>query len=141
MDHSPLNKPELDYAFLAEYARVEGNSLTAVGASFTLLEVSSLPMSTTIYVAGRFRVPQDAAPFVVTVAAGKVDAEPAISMSATFDPSLAVHPYRDRVGITFAVGLPVQFASAGLKQIRVLLEDEPVRDLYLEVVGADLPNE
>ncbi|KYK00858.1 MULTISPECIES: hypothetical protein [unclassified Micrococcus] len=135
MEKSPPQKPALDYAFLAEYARVEGNSLTAVGASFTLLEVPSFPLTTTVYVAGRFRAPEHGDPFAVSVTAGKADDEPAITMATTFDPKDALHPYRDRVGITFAVGLPVQFATAGLKQVSILIEDEPVRDLYFEVTG------
>ncbi|QAV29800.1 DUF6941 family protein [Micrococcus luteus] len=137
MENSSPQEPVLDYAFLAEYARVEGNSLTAVGASFTLLEVPSLPLSTTIYVAGRFRAPEHGDPFAVTVTAGKADDEAAISMSATFDPKTAMHPYRDRVGITFAVGLPVQLATTGLKQISILIDDQPARDLYFEVMGPD----
>lgn len=133
MDAAPISRPELDYAFLAEYARVEGNSLTAVGASFTSLAVPVVPFSTTIYVAGRFRAPADGGPFAVEVHAGKAHEDPAVIMVTSLDPADAVAPYRGRAGMTFAVGLPVTFASPGMKQVQVVLEGQVVRDLYFEV--------
>jgi len=50
-----LPTPELDYAYLAEFAKVENNSLTAVGASYTHVEADRLPVIHTVYVAGRVR--------------------------------------------------------------------------------------
>lgn len=133
MDAAPITQPELDYAFLAEYARVEGNSLTAVGASFTSLSVPPLPFSTTIYVAGRFRSPANGTPFSVEVRVGAADDDPAVIMVTSMDPAIAISPYRGRVGMTFAVGIPVTFATLGMKQVRIVLEGEVVRDLYFEV--------
>lgn len=133
MDDAPITEPELDYAFLAEYARVEGNSLTAVGASFTSLAVPVLPLSTTVYVAGRFRAPAQGGPFAVEVRAGAADADPSVIMATALDPAQAVAPYRGRAGMTFAVGMPVTFATPGMKQVQVVLEGDVVRALYFEV--------
>src|SRR5699024_3870914 len=54
---------ELDYAFLADYAVVENGRLTAVGASFTHLQVPSLPFQKSLSAALRVRVPAAASTF------------------------------------------------------------------------------
>lgn len=138
MDEQPLEKVELDYAFLAEYARVEGNSLTAVGASFTVMEGRALPFTTTVYVAGRLRAPQDADPFEVTVMAGQADGDaPSTAMYTTFNPQDGAHPYRDRVGMTFAVGIPLEITSEGLFQVIIGVDGQRVRTLRFEVAAPD----
>jgi hypothetical protein len=51
---TPVMGPELDYAFLAEYAAVSPHgTLTAVGASFTRVAYPSFPAQQLMAVAGR----------------------------------------------------------------------------------------
>ena len=50
---------ELDYAFLAEYATIQDNKLTTIGASFTRMQVLTIPTEATLSVAGRIRTPSD----------------------------------------------------------------------------------
>lgn len=140
MNDEPLEAPELDYAFLAEFARVEGNSLTAVGASFTHLTAVELPLNSMIYVAGRIRSPRSHGPFPVEISFGPDGSDGQLSLSTTFDPSAAANPYRDRVGITFAVGIPVEIEKAGLQRVEVLVNDLPARALRFDV-EADQNNE
>ena len=60
--------PDLDYAFLAEYARLEqGGTLTALGASFTQIAVPRLPSAIQLGVAGRVRVLEGVAAVPLTV--------------------------------------------------------------------------
>src|SRR5690625_7733515 len=51
-------KTELDYAFLAEYAKTERGTITAIGASFTEAKSSSFPSVLDVSVAGRIRRPE-----------------------------------------------------------------------------------
>jgi hypothetical protein len=51
---------ELDYAFVAEYAKVEAGKLTVVGASFSDIRPPSLPLHHLLFIAGRVRAPEDA---------------------------------------------------------------------------------
>src|SRR5689334_15083029 len=51
-DHRTLG---LDYAFLAEYAKVTEGLLTALGASYTFVGAATLPSPFTLCVAGRVR--------------------------------------------------------------------------------------
>lgn len=46
---------ELDYAFLAQYAKTEAGTIAAVGASFTEVHVETFPTMMDIAVAGRIR--------------------------------------------------------------------------------------
>lgn len=53
---------DLDYAFLADYAKVERGLLTCVGGSYTHLFVQKLPATHMLYVAGRIRADLDEHP-------------------------------------------------------------------------------
>jgi hypothetical protein len=50
---------ELDYAFIAEFAKVEGGKLTAIGASYMQITPPAFPVAHYLSVAGRIRAPED----------------------------------------------------------------------------------
>lgn len=57
-DNTELSEPvaELDYAFVASFARVNhNNTLTVLDAGFLGVEISKLPKEFTYYIAGRIR--------------------------------------------------------------------------------------
>lgn len=125
--------PELDYAFLAEYARAEGNSLTAVGASFTQINVPEVPARFTLYIAGRIRAQEDGEPFPLQLRVGPDHSSDRIQLETSLDPKQAVYPYRGRVGIIFAVGIPLGLEVSGLHRVDVLIGEEQARALYFSV--------
>ncbi|MDZ5076716.1 DUF6941 family protein [Nesterenkonia sp. HG001] len=130
---TPQSLPELDYAFLAEYARAEGNSLTAVGASFTQLNVLGLPTNFHLHIAGRIRAAEDGEVFPLRLRIGAEDASERIHLETSLDPAQGIHPYRGRVGIIFAVGIPMTLEDEGRHQVDILIGDELVRSLYFSV--------
>jgi hypothetical protein len=76
---------ELDYAYLAEYARVDpGGSLTAVGASYTHVSLATLPTQHLIAVAGRIRA-TTAEPSVLLTMIMRDEAQ---SLSMSFETTL-----------------------------------------------------
>lgn len=130
----PLNAPELDYAFLAEFARVEGDSLTAIGASYTRVAVRSLPATHTIFVAGRVRAPEGGETFELGLGFGSAGNADQLRLETSIDPEAQGYPYSGRIGLTFAVGFTVQLEAEGLHEVEVFIEDERVRRLAFDVV-------
>ncbi|MDD1477212.1 DUF6941 family protein [Arthrobacter sp. H16F315] len=90
----------MDYAFLAEYAKVESNKLTVVGASYTYLFTDELPAVHLLTVAGRIRVPQDYGPVPVSVQLTPPNAEYSITVDTELQEAVDMHPYDGRVGLT-----------------------------------------
>ncbi|MBZ5735637.1 hypothetical protein K8Z61_14170 [Nocardioides sp. TRM66260-LWL] len=127
---------EIDYAFLADYAKVNPTgSLTAVGASWHFLQVPALPTKHRLSIAGRVR--------------GKVGDEavaiefriqgPNDGFTISLGGELMAPPnagYGDgKVGLLFAVDIDVPLPTTGLYQVTVVLPDADVRRrLAFEVV-------
>ena len=128
-----MDKPELDYAFLADFAQVSANKLTAVGASYTHLRIAQIPTSHMIYVAGRVRslVSIDS----VNLRVEAVGPDGSFRIGGDFDLSHndVVLPYNGKVGILFSVGLEVPVVEEGLFEVHIHLEGEPVRRLAFDV--------
>ncbi|ALG30635.1 hypothetical protein AOZ07_17730 [Glutamicibacter halophytocola] len=127
------NLPELDYAFLAEFARVEGDSLTAVGASFTRVALPSLPAPLTLHVAGRIRAREGGAPFPVKIRVGNDDGSSGLVLETTMNPKQAVNPYEGKVGLVFTAEVPLKIDSAGRYRAEIFINNALVRKLYFSV--------
>lgn len=127
---------ELDYAFLAEFAKVEEGKLTAIGASFTELRTLRLPAHHNLFVAGRLRsTPNaDASPMEVQVAAP--NGEYSITATAEFDPTRPTAVYADKVAFLFAFSLMIPLPSFGLYSVNLKV-GESVRHLKFEVLQAN----
>lgn len=123
-------KPELDYAFLAQFASVENDRLTAVGASFTRLG-AEVPSRIQISLASRIRATKDSDDFSVQVRVTSPQDEYDIGVEFMLSPSDAKHPYGPdgRVGMLMAMNLDIPLVSHGLYNVRLLIEDEEVRHL------------
>lgn len=125
---------ELDYAFLAEYARVDpAGTLTAVGASFTHV-VARIPTTQLVSVAGRVRTHMDApsAPLEIqwTVPGGAY----VLTLNLELIVGATARPYGEgRVGLLFAATSVIPLVAEGLYSAVVKLEGDEVRRLAFEV--------
>ncbi|NWO16369.1 MAG: hypothetical protein HLX46_05935 [Corynebacterium sp.] len=132
-------KTELDYAFLAEYAKTERGTITAIGASFTEAKSSSFPSVLDVSVAGRIRRPEtEPVPEIRIVLTGPGLAEsPQIDFDFGLeDEANAVH-YDGKVASVFVFRAPVLIEQPGLYTFNIDLNGEHVRRLSFEVVSRD----
>lgn len=122
--------PDLDYAFLAEYAKVEAQgTLTVVGASFTRLRVPTLPAAIPLAVAGRLRVATGETPVQLRVVfSGPSDASPRIDVETEI-PAEGAEPYDGRLGLLFAIGTNWPIQEYGIFSIEISLDGSLVRTL------------
>lgn len=124
---------ELDYAFLADYAAVEGGKLNVMGASFTQVSVPRVPAQQQLYVAGRIRgsvnEPHVEVRLIIT------PPDDSFRLEGVMEISTGEHePYfEDRVGVLFAIGLPIPFDSAGLYEVLIEVDEVESRTLKFEV--------
>jgi hypothetical protein len=127
--------PDLDYAFIAEYARVDpGGKLTAIGASYTEVPVPQLPVSHLLSVAGRIRSTLESEPARLRVVLKPPGGNVSLSLESELRPGADLRPYDgDKVGIVFALTTVVPLTTPGLCEVRLFLDDQEVRLLMFEV--------
>lgn len=128
-----MDKAELDYAFLAEYAKVDSNKLTAVGASYTYLFTDEVPALHLLSVAGRIRVPEDYGVVPLSINLVAPEEQYTISVETELQQTKDFHPYDGKVGLVFAVTMQIPLATAGLYEVTLDLEGERARRLAFEV--------
>ena len=120
----------LDYALLAEYARIDPAGLvTIVGGSFDRVQAPSTGGIQQTYVVMRVLLDEseEAASFEVSV-------EPpnkayAMQLAGTARRNPAAVPVDGRVGVTLTIGLMVPIVAVGRYVATVSLEGQPVQDL------------
>ncbi|WP_435744859.1 DUF6941 family protein [Nocardioides sp. SYSU DS0663] len=114
--------PEIDYAFLADFAKVEPTgTLTVVGASYMFVNAPQLPTAHRLAIAGRIRARADdgTVPIRITIAGPEGTFE--IATEGELDSSTA-EPYGDGyVGLLFALDLQVPLPAAGTYWVEVML--------------------
>lgn len=120
---------ELDYAFLADYAVVEGGKLTAVGASFTRIITNEFPMLLSLHVAGRVRadLDEEICPLRIKVSAPNEAYE--IEGIVELIPDKSAAYAEGKIGVVFAVNLPIQLVSEGLYSVTVSVTNTKQRVL------------
>lgn len=128
---------ELDYAFVADFAKVEANgTLTSIGASWTFLETKDLPAVHRMAVAGRIRARIDEGPIGVRIDVRGPNDLFNIAASGVVGLTSA-RPYGDGlVGHLFALDLQIPLPAEGTYTINVEIDGEHVRRLAFEVVKA-----
>jgi hypothetical protein len=129
-----VSGPELDYAFLAEFAKVEPNgTLIAIGASYTEITAQQIPAGHSLHVAGRIRAPEGRGPMNLAFTfRGPTDGSPTVRIGGELITEGA-RPYAGKIGVLFAVGTTMPLLSEGLHTIDIELEDQIVRRLAFEV--------
>lgn len=122
--------PDLDYAYLAEYARVDPvGTLSVIGASFTEVTGVRFPASMAVYIAGRLRMAEGADPTQLTIRFNGPTAQtPRVEVGAAMAPD-GLATYRGRVGVLFTVGMNVPLVEPGLQEFVIRLGDREVRTL------------
>jgi hypothetical protein len=110
----------IDYAFLADFAKVEPNgTLTAVGASFTFIEVGGLPAGHLLAVAGRVRGVIDETVDLTLEIKGPDDAF-RIGANLQLEPGPGSRPYGDgKIGHLFAINVQIPLPTAGLYTVEL----------------------
>jgi hypothetical protein len=123
---------ELDYAFLAEFAKVERGLLNCFGASYTHVYIPKMPATHTLHVAGRIRADVDELPNLSITAIS-----PTKQYEITFGmvPSglKEVRAYNGKVEILFAVSGPIPIVESGLYRVVIDLDGKRARELVFEV--------
>lgn len=131
---------ELDYAFLADYAIISGDKLTAVGASYTFLAPAGFPLLHNLAVAGRVRCQQQEDP----IRLGLEVSTPGNEMRMRFDLPLQVDPNARpygpdrRVGVLFVAQTTLPIHRSGLYEFQLSLNGEEVRRLAFECLAPEL---
>lgn len=126
-----LSVAELDYAFLAEFAKVDRGLLTVMGASYTHVFFPKLPVTHMLYVAGRIRADVDEAP-ILSLKATSPGKRYEINFEMVPTGLGELRPYNGEVGILFAVAGPIPLIEAGLYQVYIDLDGVKVRTLAFE---------
>ncbi len=124
---------ELDYAFLAEFARTQDGTITAVGASFTQVEADTLPSLFTLYVAGRIRRREEDPQPVLSVEI----LDPSRTSQVAFDSELSetadAVSYAGKVASVFVFSGPIWINSPGVYECLISIDGSQVRRLAFEV--------
>jgi len=125
----------LDYAFIADYARVDpSGTLTALGASYTRLETGSIPSSHLLSVAGRVKSKIDAPPVGLEVLVRGPDPMFTITVGAELQRASTSVPYGDgKLGLMFAITTVIPLVTEGLYEIEIRLDGIEARKLAFEV--------
>lgn len=120
----------LDYALLAEYARIDPAGLvTIVGGSFDRVQATRTSGAQQTYVVMRVLLDEseEAASFEVSIEPPGKNYTLQVAGTAARNP--AAVPVDGRVSVTLAIGLMVPIVAAGRYVARVSLEGKPVQDL------------
>lgn len=124
---------ELDYAFVADYARVEAGKLTALGASYTKLRTAAFPVNHTFSIAGRVRAPEDTEAIALVLRVVTPGPAMNIEFHWTVNPGPESDRYDGKVGVLFALGTSVAILEAGLVEIFIEVDGVPARRLAFDV--------
>jgi hypothetical protein len=126
---------ELDYAFLADYASVQGDKLTTVGGSFTYVQTPALPTAMRLFVAGRIRAKEHETDIKLTLRVTAPSPGIEIRFEGTASPGPSQRPYDGKVGLLFAFEIPLMLQSPGLYEIFVSVDGKD-RRLAFSVEGS-----
>jgi len=132
---------EIDYAFLADFAKVEANgTLTAVGASWTYLTTEGFPAGHRMSVAGRVRARVDEGDVPIRVSYTTPNEAVRLNADGLLVPTDAQRPYGDGwIGHLFAMDMAIPLPAPGLYWVEISIGDgASVRRLAFE---AGLPDQ
>jgi hypothetical protein len=126
---------ELDYAFIAEFAKVEAGKLTAVGASYVDVRPPTLPAPHLLSVAGRVRAPEDTEAIGLTIRIN-----PPGNMNVVIDGSLVttgpeIVRYDGKLAVLFAASASIMLTTEGLCEIFVDVDKVQQRRLAFRIVA------
>jgi hypothetical protein len=124
---------ELDYAYLADYAQIEGGKISALGASYTHARVAEVPSGWMTTVVGRIRAREDEGPINLSIKIVPPNGEYDMEVAGAIEAGKDVRPYDGKVGLLFTFMAQMPILSEGLYQVLVFVEGEQVRRLAFDV--------
>jgi hypothetical protein len=124
---------ELDYAFIAEFAKVENGKLTAVGASYIDVRPPVFPAAHSLSVAGRIRAPEGTDAIDLRVRIIPPGNAMNIALQWSMQPGPETVPYDGKIGVLFAVSAGIAFVAEGLCEIFVDIDNVQQRRLASRV--------
>jgi hypothetical protein len=128
---------ELDYAYLADYVSIQEGKLTAVGASFTFAATASLPIQSTVGVAGRVRAKATES-VEIEIRITPPDDAFHLSFTGTLDAGPKARPYGDgNVGLLFAINTELPIDRVGLYTYDIYVDGVHSRRLAFEIEQTD----
>jgi hypothetical protein len=120
----------LDYALLAEYARIDPAGLvTIVGGSFDRVQATSTSGAQQTYVVMRVLLDESEEAVSFEVSVEPPSKAYALQLAGTAERNPAAVPVDGRVGVTLVIGFMVPIVAAGRYVARVSLDGQPVQDL------------
>lgn len=131
MSVSENNAPELDYAYLADFAQVSDGKITSVGASFTHVRTIQFPTAFPLSVAGRIRVPKTVETVALSIDISPESGDYNIHFDGLLETKEA-RPYGDKVGLLFAFSTQALLPAAGLYLVKISIEGVLVRTLKFD---------
>lgn len=124
---------ELDYAFLADYAQIEGGKISALGASYTHAVVSELPAPWMTTVAGRIRAVQGEGAVPLAIRIDAPDNAYVMNVEGVIAAGPDVRAYDGKVGLLFTFTVHMPLVAEGLYEVLVFIADKQVRRLAFVV--------
>ncbi|WP_131810493.1 DUF6941 family protein [Mycolicibacter sinensis] len=125
---------ELDYAFIAEYAKVEAGKLTAVGASYLSIRPPTLPASHFLSVAGRIRAPEGTESVGLTIRINP-PSNLNIVIDGTVNVDADVPRYDGKIAVLFAAATSIPLTAGGLCEVFIDIDGVQERRLAFDVVA------
>jgi hypothetical protein len=127
---------ELDYAFIAEFAKVENGKLTAIGASYIDIRPPVLPIQHLLSIAGRARAPEDTEVIGFSININPPGNAMNFVLAGEMRPDAGDSVrYDGKVGVLFAFSIPITLTVEGLCEIFVKIDDAEPRRLAFRVVA------
>lgn len=125
---------ELDYAYLADYARVANGKIDAIGASFTHILAPSLPAALSFSLAGRIRSTVSAPTADIRIELSAKD-EAAFLVASGQVSSNGALPYgtEEKIGILFAYTTQIALEEEGVYEVKLFVDEILVRLLAFSV--------
>jgi hypothetical protein len=125
---------DLDYAFVADSARIESGTLSVLGASYTHATVNETTGLWVTSIAGRVRTTVGADPVQMEIAITAPDDAYELVQTATLEPGGGARPYGNgKIGILFASSVALPIVGPGLFEIRIRLDGQEVRRLAFDL--------
>jgi hypothetical protein len=126
---------ELDYAFIAEFAKVEvSGTLTAVGASYLEVRPLGFPAQHAFSIAGRIRAPEEVEAINLVIRINP-PGDMNVVINGTLVPGPDAVRYAGKVAVLFAANTVILLAAPGLCEIFIDVDGQEQRRLAFNIVA------
>ncbi len=124
---------ELDFATLAEFAKVDSGGLTIIGAAAAAVDGTLLPTQTVMFVAGRFWFNPDDHPLQLSVVARDPARSYEVSVDGVIEPNVASTLVAGRYSVAFVAVLTIPILTLGWHSIDLRGAGDLIKAMGFEV--------